>query len=445
MTASPAPPHVLLLEDAPSLGRLFSNALLEAHLDVEWVQDFDDAVQAAAARRPDLIVVDDLLDGMCAADRLPELLLAAGEGVPLVAMSCRAEQSAQRYAELGAAECLSKPLPPRSFAARCRFVLADGAPDAGAETDPFVLVFPGDAEQPPSGTPHPLLAVVSGALRRALEIRLGDEEAAADMARSILEDEEVAATLPTPDMVLDADLSGVSVVQVVQLLALEQQSGLLQVHGRSGRAEFTFADGQLDLAVSPPAEDPELLSAALATGGLMELALARKRVATLDPRRPYISQVVDKGWARANDLRRAVAESSRQALFEVLTWREGRITFRTRGARSSLATDIGLSLSVDRLLMEGAHRMEGWHVIEKRLPDPDAVFIRDEERLTDALLETLTRPERAVVDLLDGKTSIDGILDRAEIPSYDVQALLHRLITVRLIRRRAAPALVEGG
>ncbi len=73
------------------------------------------------------------------------------------------------------------------------------------------------------------------------------------------------------------------------------------------------------------------------------------------------------------------------------------------------------------------------------------MFIRDEERLTDALLETLTRPERAVVDLLDGKTSIDGILDRAEIPSYDVQALLHRLITVRLIRRRAAPALVEGG
>ena len=442
MTA-PAPPHVLLLEDAPSLGRLFSNALLEAHLEVEWVQDFDDALHAVTARRPDLIVVDDLLDGVCAADRLPELLQAAGEGVPLVAMSCRAEQSAPRYAELGAAECLSKPLPPRSLAARCRFVLADGAPDAGAETDPFVLVFPGESEPTPTGTPHPLLAVVSGALRRALEMRLGDEEAAADMARSILEDEEVAITLPTPDLVLDADLSGVSVVQVVQMLALEQQSGLLQVHSRSGRAEFTFADGQLDLAVSPPADDRELLAAALATGGLMELGQARKRVATLDPRQPSISQVVDKGWARANDLRRAVAESSRQALFEALTWREGRITFRTRGAQSSLATDIGLSLSVDRLLMEGAHRMEGWHVIEKRLPDPEAVFIRDEERLTDTLLETLTRPERAVVDLLDGKTSIDGILDRAEIPSYDVQALLHRLITIRLIRPRAAPALVE--
>ena len=56
MTA-PAPPHVLLLEDAPSLGRLFSNALLEANLEVEWVQDFDDALHAVTARRPDLIVV----------------------------------------------------------------------------------------------------------------------------------------------------------------------------------------------------------------------------------------------------------------------------------------------------------------------------------------------------------------------------------------------------
>jgi hypothetical protein len=35
-------------------------------------------------------------------------------------------------------------------------------------------------------------------------------------------------------------------------------------------------------------------------------------------------------------------------------------------------------------------------------------------------------------------------MDKAEIPSYAVQSLLHRLITLRLVDRRAAPALVEG-
>ncbi len=438
-------PRVLLLEDAPSLGRLFADALVEADLEVEWVSDLEAAIESAAAHPPALIAVDDLLDGVRAADRLDELLEAAGEGVRLLAMSARAEEAAPLYAQLGASECLAKPLPPRALAARCRFLLSDGAPDVRAETDPFVVISAREADEPPPGTPHPMLAVIGGALRRALELRLGDEEAAADMARVLLEDEEVAGTLPAADVVLDADLSGVSMVQVIQMLALEQQSGLLRAEKPGVAAEITFADGTLDLAVCPPGPDTDLLAEALATGGVMELDLARRRVAGLDKRLPLVQQVVDKGWIKPGELRRAVADSTRKALFEVLSWREGRMTFRARPPKSCLATDIGLGLSVDRVLMVGARRIDEWHVLEKRLPDPGAVFVLADGRLTEELRETLTAQERAILDLLDGRTTLDELLDKAEIPSYSVQSLLHRLITLRLIRRRAAPALVEGG
>ena len=441
---SDSPPRVLLLEDAPSLGRLFTDALVDADLDVEWVSDLAAAIESAAARPPALLAVDDLLDGARAADRLEELLAAAGDGVRLVAMSARPEEAAPLYAKLGASECLAKPLPPKALAARCRFLLADGAPDVGAETDPFVVVSSGEAEEPAMSTPHPMLAVIGGALRRALVVRLGDEDAAADMARVLLEDEEVAGTLPAADVVLDADLSGVSMVQVLQMLALEQQSGVLRAEKPGVAAEITLADGRLDLAVCPPGPDADLLAEALASRGVMELDLARRRMGTLDKRKPLVGQVLDKDWIKSGELRRAVAEASRRALFEVLTWREGRMTFRVRPPSSSLATDIGLGLSVDRLLMQGARRIEAWHVLEKRLPDPSAVYV-PAGRITDEVRDTLTPQERAILDLLDGRTTLDELLDKAEIPSYDVQSLMHRLITCRLIRRRSAPALVERG
>lgn len=439
-----AKPRVLLLEDAPSLGRLFSDALIAADLDVEWVSDLPNAIEAATDVPPTLIAVDDFLHGERAADRLEELIAAAGEGVRVVAMSSRPEEAAPLYAQLGAAECLAKPLPPKALAARCQFLLADGAPDVGAETDPFVVISPREADDAP-GTPHPMLAMVGGALRRALEVRLGDDEAAADMARVLLEDEEVARTLPAADVVLDADLSGVSMVQVIQMLALEQQSGLLRADKPGMAVEITLADGRLDLALCPPGPDADLLSEVLASRGAMALDLAHKRMGTLDPRKPLVGQVLDKGWIEASELRRAVAKTSRRALFEALSWREGRLTFRARPPSSSLATEIGLGLSVDRLLMEGARRIEDWHVLEKRLPDPTVVFVLADARMTEELRETLTPQERAILDLLDGRNTLDELLDKAEIPSYDVQSLLHRLLTLRLIRTRSAPALVEEG
>lgn len=443
-TPTPARPRILLVEDAPSLGRLFSDALIEAELDVEWVSDLAAAIEAAAADPPALLAVDDLLDGGRAADGLEELMAAAGEGTRLLAMSARPEEAAPLYAQFGAAECLAKPLPPKALAQRCRFLLADGAPDVGADTDPFVVFTPREADEAGHRTPHPMLAVIGGALRRALEVRLGDEDAAADMARVLLEDEQVASSLPAADMVLDADLSGVSLVQVLQMLAIQQSSGILRTDKPGAASEITLSDGGVDLAVCPPCADTDLLAQALASRGALELDVARRRMGSLDRRKPLVAQVVDKGWIDASELRRAVAESSRRALFETLTWREGRMTFRVRPPSSSLATDIGLSLSVDRLLMEGARRMEEWHVLEKRLPDPGAVYVLADARLSDDLRETLTPHERAILDLLDGRTTLDELLDKAEIPSYDVQSLLHRLLTCRQIRRRSAPALVRG-
>jgi len=266
---------------------------------------------------------------------------------------------------------------------------------------------------------------------------------AADLAREVLADDRVREVLPTADAVLEGDLRGVSMVQVVQLLAAEQQSGVLDVGSGGDRALFVLSDGRLDLGALPPGQETDLLARVLAHGGVCDLSTARKRVARLDPTLSVVPQALDAGLVGMQDLRRAVGETTRRALFDVLRWREGRFSFGPADRLPSLATDVGLSLSLDELLMEGSRDIEDWHVIEKRLPDPSAIFVREESRLAPKVLERLTDEEQRVLDLVDGRTPLDAILESAEMPSYDVQSLIYRLLTLQLVRVRTRPVILE--
>jgi len=156
-----------------------------------------------------------------------------------------------------------------------------------------------------------------------------------------------------------------------------------------------------------------------------------------------VAEAIDTGLVKMGDLRRAIGEATRRALFDALRWRRGRFAFGPRERLSSLATDVGLSLGVDELLMEGARRIDEWHVIEKRLPDPSAVFVREEQRLTPAVVASLTSEEQEVLDLVDGRSSLGQLVERSDMPSYDVHSLLHRLLTLRMVRPRTRPVVTD--
>lgn len=448
--------RVLLAEDASSLGWLFKDALVRAGLDVKHVPSADAALAAYHRSRPDLLVLDDCMRGPGATAVLAALAELDEPPPPILVMSVRARRAGDQLLELGASECLAKPFPTGALVARCRFLLSGSDTDSDVDTAPFLAAIDEQEREPSRRTPHPILTMVGAALRRALAdlLQRGPEampdpgaveaidEVAAALARDVLNDDGLRAVLPAVDAVLEGDLRGVSILQVLQLLAAEQQTGVLDVESGAGRAELFLSDGRLDLAVLPAAPEPQVFAKVLAASGACDLETARSRLDRLDPTRPLVPQALDEGLVRLPELRRAATDTTRRALFDVLRWRDGRFSFGPARRLSSLVADIGLSLGLDELLVEGSAQIEDWHVIEKRLPDPSAVFVRDEDRLLPAILERLSAEERQVLDLVDGRTPLDAILDAAELPSYDVQSLLYRLLTLGLVRHRTRPVTV---
>ncbi|MFG6485095.1 response regulator [Roseateles sp. BYS78W] len=104
--------HVLLVEDNDVNAYLARYVLEDAGFEVEWVTDGEQALAAAAARRPDIILMDlrmPVMDGYEATRRLkadPAL-----RDVPVLAMSAQAlpEEKARALAA-GCSAHLGKPI-----------------------------------------------------------------------------------------------------------------------------------------------------------------------------------------------------------------------------------------------------------------------------------------------------------------------------------------------
>ena len=124
--------RVLVVEDDPTISEVVVRYLEREGLDVEAVADGRDALDAAAAHWPDLVVLDLMLPGMDGLEVCRRLRARAP--VPVIMLTARGDEEDRVLGlELGADDYVVKPFSPRELTARVRAVLrravASGVPD----------------------------------------------------------------------------------------------------------------------------------------------------------------------------------------------------------------------------------------------------------------------------------------------------------------------------
>ena len=129
---SAAASRVLVVEDDPTISEVVVRYLEREGLDVEAVGDGRDALDAAAAHWPDLVVLDLMLPGIDGLE-VCRRLRARGP-VPVIMLTARGDEEDRVLGlELGADDYVVKPFSPRELTARVRAVLrragASGVPD----------------------------------------------------------------------------------------------------------------------------------------------------------------------------------------------------------------------------------------------------------------------------------------------------------------------------
>jgi DNA-binding response OmpR family regulator len=119
---SPLPPHILALDDDPSIRALVSDYLTENELRVTAVASGNELATVMEREAIDLVVLDLRLqgeDGMQIARKLRE-----NSAVPILMLTGRAEEADRVMGlELGADDYLTKPFSPRTLLARVKALL----------------------------------------------------------------------------------------------------------------------------------------------------------------------------------------------------------------------------------------------------------------------------------------------------------------------------------
>jgi DNA-binding response OmpR family regulator len=137
---------VLVVDDDESVGDVVAAYLARAGLEVRRAADGIDALEAAAAERPDIVVLDLMLPGVDGLE-VCRRLRRRQPGIPIVMLTARGEEDDRiRGLEVGADDYVTKPFSPRELVLRVQSVLrrasseesaapAQGLPDLTVDGD----------------------------------------------------------------------------------------------------------------------------------------------------------------------------------------------------------------------------------------------------------------------------------------------------------------------
>jgi CheY-like chemotaxis protein len=421
---------ILSIDDSPTVQRLIEMILASQGYQVVLASDGEAGIARAKAEKPAVILVDFVMpkmNGFQVCKTLKED--AEFKDTPIILVTSKGDKVGSKFVDtLGITEYFTKPFQPEDLLAKIREVIdkRNAAAPSAARPGPAKTAAAPRAAEPPAQTP---LSGLEAMVRQLVEKELGEF-----IAKTLPEliRRELARTVTTAQAGIQGNLSNFRIVEVMQMLGLQRQTGRLALSRNNEGADIYFRDGVVVYATSAcngakpgvqgllkkacRLEDDSIqhvLRIAEMTGQPVDTVLAREKM--VDPR--------------------TFADSFRQhtesAVYKAMAWREGEFSFE-RTEPPVFATP--LQIKVDDLLLEGARRADEWTLIQQKIPNFDMVFepmIGNAEELTTRGMSDI---DLKVFSLIDGKRTIQDIIDSACLGDFDVAKSMFILLSVNLIR-----------
>ncbi len=445
---------------------------------MQTAADGEEGLSAVRKQRPELILLDFVMPRMNGYQFCRELTSDPKlRDIPVILMSAKGDQVGERFVKvMGIVDYITKPFSPEAITAVVQHTIGKYSGPGGDDENPSLvtgedLAATDDADRAHARTGA--LAQLRGQIEGIVSARVAalfalaasakgsdtDAQVATDAAsiaqtvRAALDDAALTKMVNLLDVGLFAegmpglrgDLRVVPLAEVLQLLDVQEQSGVLTVERTGARVEIYFRRGRVDQAIADGVPDEFLLGrfvtdAELMTRGDFEGFLESR--GTGGGGRLIGQQLVKLGHLAETDLKSCLTRQSSELIYEILRWRHGRFRFAAGKELPPPVIDAALALDVEAVLMEGYRRVDEWHLIERAIDNFDLVFLRNEDSVAQMGRGRLTREELAVLELVNGKNTVKDIVRKSRMGSFEVSKMLYRLLSIKLVRRRVMPVAV---
>jgi hypothetical protein len=264
-------------------------------------------------------------------------------------------------------------------------------------------------------------------------------------------------------MALEGTLRDFSLADILQLIALQHKTGLLNVRSPSDSVTLGFMDGMLVSAESSAQRlDTRLGTVLVKTRRLQPEVLQRALEIQSQTLQRLGFILLKNGFCTAQDLRDGLDIQIRRIAYGLFRWTDGDYVFEQTD-HVDYDRDSTTPLAVERLLMEGARMVDEWPIIEKVVRSLDLVYQRvlvaqpvvpaDDEELADSVEPVpdrstrdrrldpirISRGEWAVYELIDGRRTVAEINELTFLSEFDGCKAFYDLVSRGLIEEVGAP------
>lgn len=243
-------------------------------------------------------------------------------------------------------------------------------------------------------------------------------------------------------MGIKGDVRSMPLANVLQDLAMNEQTGTLLIRQKDRQIDLWFERGALRLVGLGPGEGPSLVNGLLATGKIKP-----EEIPPLTGRRTtegsFTRGLVKKGRVTKEDLRSALEQQMAEHLCDALLWSEALFEFDEGDPddRSFDADQLDLEpkLSIDVVVMEAARRHDEWNEVRKAVLSAEEILVPEPSRLPPDADGTTKR----VFGLLDGERTLHEVQGLTRLGAFNVHRAAALLLRAGALRPLNAASALE--
>lgn len=246
-------------------------------------------------------------------------------------------------------------------------------------------------------------------------------------------------------MALKGTLKDFSLADIFQLIGIQRKTGVLTLKDKDKVVTVSFVDGSVVAAESQHRRLEDRIGTVLVktgriTGEQLQDALKIQKE-TLNR---LGNVLVDKGLIDVDALRDALQIQITQTIYRLFRWQRGEYDF-SQETRVDYDKKFVVPLSAESVLMEGARILDEWPMIEKGIRSFSTVYRRADVEIAAAPQDgstaaeeaegaiTLNEEEHVVHALVDGKRTVQEVVEHSLFGEFETCRILYELINRHLL------------
>lgn len=254
-------------------------------------------------------------------------------------------------------------------------------------------------------------------------------------------------------MALKGTLKDFSLADIFQLIGIQRKTGVLTLKDKDNVVTVSFVDGNVVAAESQLRRLEDRIGTVLVKTGRITADQLQEALKVQKETLSRLGNVlVDKGLIDVDALRDALQIQINQTIYRLFRWQRGEYNF-SQEARVDYDKKFVVPLSAESVLMEGARILDEWPMIEKGIRSFSTVYRRADVEIAPAGQDepaaakqdgeaiTLSEEERVVHALVDGKRTVQEVVEHSLFGEFETCRILYELINRQLLEevRTRAP------